>query len=194
MKNILSLLWHLRMLLPLNKTKRPMKKLGEKKVYEGSRISLVIEELEVRGKRVQKEIVKHPGAVVILPISGSGSVYLVRQWRPALAQAILEFPAGTLDSSELPALCAQRELKEEIGGVAREWKALGELFPSPGFCDEVLHAFIASGVTIGEQDLFVDEEMSVEEYSISDLKDLIASGAIADAKTIALFCRAMLLG
>jgi ADP-ribose pyrophosphatase len=171
-----------------------MKKLDEKVIHKGSRICLVVQDLEVRGVTVQKEIVRHPGAVVILPMSDRGTFFLVRQWRPALEKYILELPAGTLDAGEQPAICAERELKEEIGGVATSWEAVGTFVPSPGFCDEVLYGYLAKGVTLGEQNLFADEEMTVEEFSAEQLKALIASGEVGDAKTIALFCRAQVCG
>jgi ADP-ribose pyrophosphatase len=97
--------------------------------------------------------VEHPGAVVILPVDQDGRVILLKQFRPALMQTIYEFPAGTLEPGEPPELCARRELAEEIGKAAARWEDLGLLYSAPGFCDEVQHCYIASGLSDSHGDM-----------------------------------------
>lgn len=138
--------------------------------------------------------IKHPGAVVILPIDESGKIIFARQYRHPIKKWILELPAGTIDSNEEPILCAKRELQEEVHLSAENWADIGILTPTPGFCDEIQYCFVArelsASVLAGDSDEFIEPMPLTKEQ----VQDKIASGEIGDAKTIALFYRSILLG
>src|SRR5206468_5168327 len=95
------------------------------------------------GISFQRHTVVHPGAVAILPLDAKGRVLMIRQFRPATGDWMLEIPAGTLEKGEAPLACAKRELIEEIGFAARKWKRLGAVYTAPGFCTEKIHLFKA---------------------------------------------------
>lgn len=137
-------------------------------------------------------VVRHAGAVVVLPQHDDGRIVLLKQFRYAVEQAILEIPAGTLGEGEDPLECAKRELAEETGFRARDWQALGTLLPTPGFCDEVQHLFFAKGLTAGETNLDEDEILEVVEMQLSDVESAIADSVLSDSKTIATLMRARL--
>lgn len=138
--------------------------------------------------------IEHPGAAVILPQKSDGTLLLVSQYRAALQRVILEFPAGTLEPKEDPLECAKREIVEEVGFAASEWRSLGELFPAPGFCDEKQHLFFASALSPAEMKLDEDEMIEVVEMSAAEVETAIASNLIVDAKSVSLFFRAKLAG
>ena len=161
--------------------------------YRGRILTLVEEHLDwPNGTHSTHAIVRHPGAVVIIPQAADGSLLILRQYRHALGREILEFPAGTLNPGEQPLTCAKRELIEETNFSASEWVALGSVFPAPGFCDEVQHLFLARGLTpqIGKPD--DDEVLAVEKISIDDLERLISSGELMDGKSLAIYARALI--
>jgi ADP-ribose pyrophosphatase len=137
------------------------------------------------GKEATRDVVLHPGAAAIVPISDDGEIYLVRQFRKPIDQMLLEIPAGKLDFiGEDPYTCALRELKEETGLTAKELKKVSSVFSCPGFCNEVLHIYIATGLSVGESCTDEDEFLSVIKYNINDLKKMIYEGSITDSKTI----------
>ena len=146
------------------------------------------------GRRYTHETIEHPGAVVILPIDRNGAVVCVSQYRHSLGQDILELPAGTLEKDEPIVECAQRELAEEIGMVAKEIVSLGILYPAPGFCNEVQHLFLARGLVSKTATPDEDEDISVVPLSVCDFEESIRNGKLNDAKSISLFMRARLLG
>ncbi len=162
-------------------------------VYTGKAFSVSQEEVELpTGSIVKRDIVRHPGAVVILPITDNGQLLLVRQYRHSVGKSILEFPAGTLDPKELPLNCAKRELAEEVGQQAAEWQALGTLFPAPGFCDEKQHLFIARALSPFRLPGDEDEIIEVEALNIEQVESAIISGEMEDGKSISIFMRARL--
>jgi ADP-ribose pyrophosphatase len=136
------------------------------------------------GKHVKREVVVHPGGVGIVPLTDDGKIILVRQYRYPMGEELLEIPAGKLDENETPLECAKRELSEETGCTASELVSLGEIYPSPGFCREVLHLYLALGLKQGEMHLDADELLSVETVSIDKLLDKIMRNELSDAKTI----------
>lgn len=136
------------------------------------------------GSRVmQFKMVDHPGAAAALVVK-DGLVLLVEQYRPAAGRQMLEIPAGTIDRDESPLECAQRELQEETGYRAENWEPLGHLYPTPGYTNEVLHIFAASGLTKGEQHLDVSEDINVRWIPLQQVEEMIDQGEINDAKTI----------
>ena len=164
-------------------------------VYEGKKFSLERRVLEYStGYRTVFEAVRHPGAVVIIPRTSTGELLVVRQYRPALGAAILEFPAGTLEVGESPQACAAREIVEEVGHRAGTMLDLGILFPAPGFCDEKQFLFLATDLTSASAPADEDEIIDVVPLSVVAVKEAIKSGEMNAAKSIAAFYRAELRG
>jgi ADP-ribose pyrophosphatase len=146
------------------------------------------------GRRFFHETIQHPGAVVVLPITADGKIVCVSQYRHSLGREIIELPAGTLEASEDPLVCAGREIQEEIGMAARDWIPLGTLFPAPGFCDEIQHLFVATGLYESRAEPDEDEQISLVVMSVAEIENAILNGVLSDAKSIALFARARLRG
>jgi len=147
-----------------------------------------------QGQRSFHETIHHPGAVVVLPITGDGRIVCVSQYRHSIGRVLIELPAGTLEARELPIACAGREIQEEIGMAAQELLPLGTIFPAPGFCDEVQHLFVATGLYESRAEPDEDENISLVVMSIAEIEQAIVSGLLSDAKSIALFARARLRG
>ncbi|MGF1681547.1 NUDIX hydrolase [Photobacterium minamisatsumaniensis] len=146
------------------------------------------------GRNVEFTTVKHPGAVIIVPVTEQGDLVMVNQFRPAIKDWILEFPAGTLEDSENILDCAKRELAEEVQLRANEWKTLGELFPVPGFCDEVQYLFLAKGLSPCQGELDDDEIIEIVTLSTTEFLAKVASNDIKDAKTLASFLKLQAMG
>jgi ADP-ribose pyrophosphatase len=136
------------------------------------------------GTRAQREVVAHPGAVAIVAIDKDDRVVLVRQWRHAAGRALWELPAGTRDSDEAPARTAERELAEETGLRATQIRPLASAPLTPGYSTEVMHFFLATGLTQGPTDRDVDERMDVDRFDRDAIATLVRQGDL-DVKTIA---------
>ncbi len=161
------------------------KTVSRKPIYHGGIIDVELQEVELpNGKRSKRDIVLHPGASVILPIAENGEVYMVRQFRKPIDKVLLELPAGKLDAGEDPAVCAARELKEETGLKAASLKHIISLHSTPGFSNEVLHLYAATGLVEGESCADEDEFISSERYTVQKLLDMVLNHEITDAKTI----------
>ncbi|MCZ7662047.1 MAG: NUDIX hydrolase [Thermoleophilia bacterium] len=157
---------------------------GSRSTYAGAVVSIRIDRLRRSDNElIEREVVDHPGAVVIAALDARGKVVLVRQYRHAVGRTLLELPAGTLDPGEDPADAAVRELREETGLIAAKWDSLGSFFSSPGFLHEELHAFLARDLTTVGQDLDDDEDIHLVTESLADL--LTTPEVIRDAKTLA---------
>ena len=147
------------------------------------------------GRRVVREIVRHPGAVVVVPILDDGRIVMIRNYRIAVDDRLWELPAGKLEPGEDPAEAARRELDEETGSRAGEIIPLGDFFTSPGFADELIHLYLARQITRHEQRLEPGEDISVEIIMLDEALHMIRTGDIRDGKTIAgllmyaTFCR-----
>lgn len=146
------------------------------------------------GRVADREIVVHPGAVVILGLLDDGRVVMIKNVRFAVGQTLWELPAGTLEVGEDPAACAARELIEETGYEASEIEALCDFYSSPGICTERMYAFVARGLAHVGQDLDDTEQIEVCEVSMEDVERMILSGEIADGKTLATVLRYRMLG
>jgi ADP-ribose pyrophosphatase len=156
-----------------------------KKIYNGYIIDVENHTVELPdGKPAPRDIVRHPGASVVIPVNDNGDVYMVRQFRKPLDKVLLELPAGKLDNNEDPLLCATRELKEETGIVADSIKHIISIHTTPGFCDEVIHMYIATGLKVGEACSDDDEFIESEKVHIDKLIQMIFTREITDAKTI----------
>jgi ADP-ribose pyrophosphatase len=155
-------------------------------IYKGRIVDLRLETVTLPNQvTVTLEMIRHPGAAAIVPVHQDGSVTLVHQYRHAADGYIWEIPAGKLDAGEEPARCAARELKEEVGLEAGELLRLGVIFTAPGFCDERIHLFLARQLRPTTQHLDADEVLSVSRIPLPQALEMIGSGAIQDAKTIA---------
>ncbi len=165
-------------------------------LFESPRITLLREKHIDNSSQVVHEhlSIRHPGAVVVLPINHEGRVLLVRQFRPSVRRILIEAPAGALEGIEPPEIAAQRELQEETGYAAQNLKNMGILYPTPGFCDEVQHLFFATDLIFKPLEADPDEEIDVLPYSISELDEQIRSGALCDGKTLAIVMKARILG
>ena len=131
-----------------------------------------------------KEAILHPGAAVILPIKADGTVVMIRNERFVVGETLLELPAGTIDPGEAPLKTAARELTEETGYVAKKVELLTEFYSSPGICTEKLYAYVATDLTLTQQQLDETEKITVVEYSWKEIKQLIHKGEIKDAKSL----------
>lgn len=136
------------------------------------------------GIETVREVFHHPGGAAVVPVLPDGKVLLVRQFRYPIQQDLLELPAGKIDPGETPESTARRELAEEVGYQARALVKLAEFYTTPGFCTEKLHLYLATDLTPAKEKGDDDEEIVVERFSLSELKTLLHSGRIADAKTI----------
>lgn len=158
--------------------------LGSREVYEGKVVSLRVDEISlVDGRRATREVVEHPGAVVVIALDEEGRVALVRQYRHAVRRYLLELPAGGLEPGESPLESAQRELREEVGVEAASWTQLGSFFSSPGFANEILHVFLAEQLGPAHAEPDDDEDIAVVRYNLEELYE--EPGQIQDAKTLA---------
>ena len=135
------------------------------------------------GSESVREIVEHSGGVAVLPLDGDGNVWCVRQYRYAFGEHLLELPAGKLEDGEDPLDCAVRELSEETGFTAERFTYLGALLPSPGYCKETLHLYLATGLKPGPAHLDPGEFLDVERRSLDELTDMVLRNELTDAKT-----------
>jgi ADP-ribose pyrophosphatase len=163
------------------------RQLDEQTVFSGTVIDVAVGTFETpTGARVQRDIVRHPGAVSVVPIIDD-HVVLVRQYRAAIGDLLLEIPAGKRDvADEAPELCAARELEEEVGLRAGRLELLARFYNSAGFCDEHSYVFLAHDLAPAEAQAHGEEEqhMTVEHISLDDVPAMIADGRLCDAKTI----------
>ncbi len=171
------------------------KTVNSKKLYDGRIIKLYNDEITLpNGKGAFREYVKHPGGICIVPVTENEEVLLVRQFRYPYGELVTEIPAGKRDSAEEdPLEGGKRELREELGVTAENYYFLGEFYPTPGYTDEVIYMYAATGLTFGENDPDDDEFVLEERIHIDDLVELILSGEIADGKTQAAVLKTKLL-
>jgi ADP-ribose diphosphatase len=156
-----------------------------KNIYHGKIITVNIDTVMLpNGITVDLEMVRHPGAAAVVPLKEDGTVILIRQFRHAAGGFIYEIPAGKLHPGEDPKACAARELEEEIGYKAGRLELLSSIFTAPGFTDEVIHIYKATGMTKGRQHLDRDEVLEVVEMPLQEAIDMIRAGTIRDAKTM----------
>lgn len=145
------------------------------------------------GREATRDVVRHPGAVAVVALTDDGRICLVRQYRTALDRVTVEIPAGKLTPGEDPLACAERELLEETGLTAERMAFLTTIATSDGFCDEFIHLYMATGLSIGESAPDDDEFINVDLVEVEELIDAVLDGRIEDAKTVvgALLCDAI---
>ena len=170
------------------------KKLSSEKIFDGRILYIRRDTVELPdGAQSTREVVDHPGGVCVLALDDEGRVLLVRQFRYPYEKVLTEIPAGKLEYGEDPEKAALRELREETGAVPGKFRSLGELYPSPGYCGEIIRLYLAQELTFGETALDEDEFLDVERMPFGELTELVLQGEIRDAKTIAAVLKTKLL-
>ncbi|MDS9470772.1 NUDIX hydrolase [Sporosarcina pasteurii] len=162
------------------------KTIATNSIYEGKIISLQVDDVELPdGNHAKRELVKHPGAVALIPITDEGKIIVVKQYRKAIERAIVEIPAGRIEPNEDPKLTAIRELEEETGYGTHDITYLQSFATSPGFADEIIHLYVAKDLYKIEDPAEGDEDEFIErlEVSIEEAEKMVATGEIYDAKT-----------
>jgi ADP-ribose pyrophosphatase len=165
-------------------------RIGTQRIYTGRVVSLDLDQVRYPdGSTGELEIIRHPGASAIVPFlsdprGGDPQILLIKQYRYAVDGYLYEVPAGRLEPEESPIDCARRELREETGCEAEDVAPLLSLYTTPGFTDELIHLFVATGITRGTRRTEADEFLTVETMSLSRALELIRGGEIRDAKTV----------
>jgi ADP-ribose pyrophosphatase len=160
------------------------KNLSKKTIFNGNIISLNLDEVELpNGNKATREVVKHPGGVCIAALNDKDELLFVRQFRYPYNSILLELPAGKLSPGEDPLECGKRELKEETGVIAEQYISLGQLYPTPGFCNEIIHLYLASKLTYGEMCPDEDEFLEVQSIPLEQAVQMVLDNKIKDAKT-----------
>ncbi len=159
--------------------------ISTREIYRCPRFHLeVLEERGLDGKIRERQVIRHPGAAVILPILPDGRVVLIEQHRTTLGRPQIEAPAGGLEPGEDPLEGAKRELAEETGYRAGQWKFIQRFYPAPGITDECMDLYIASELEEGEPSPDEDEWVEIKTYDDARIKQMLESGEITDAKTL----------
>ncbi|HET7109013.1 MAG TPA: NUDIX hydrolase [Candidatus Acidoferrum sp.] len=160
--------------------------LSSEMIYQGRVFGLRRDQvLEPNGLRATREVITHPGSVVVLPVLPDGRIVMIRQYRHATRQYLWELVAGRKEPGETPKQGAARELLEETGYRAKRFKVFLDVFPTPGFLEENMYLLLAEGLTAGEAQPEEDEKIEVRAYRVNDLKRMIKSGRLRDAKSVA---------
>ena len=151
------------------------KKLSSEKIFDGRILHIRRDTVELPdGAQSTREVVDHPGGVCVLALDDEGRVLLVRQFRYPYEKVLTEIPAGKLEYGEDPEKAALRELREETGAVPGKFRSLGELYPSPGYCGEIIRLYLAQELTFGETALDEDEFLDVERMPFGELTELLS--------------------
>lgn len=159
---------------------------GSEYVYRGKVVTLRIDTIRMPdGHETKREVVEHHGAVAIVPRLDPDTVLLIRQFRQAVGETLLEIPAGTLEPGEEPHACAARELEEEIGYRPGRLRRMFSQYLAPGYSNEVLHAYLGEDLTLSSVNPDADEEIEIVPVLIADVESMILDGRIKDAKSIA---------
>jgi ADP-ribose pyrophosphatase len=160
-------------------------KIKREEIFDGKVLHVVKDTVELpNGASATREVALHIGAVAVIPITENGEAVVERQYRYPHGRIFLEIPAGKLDSKdEIPLEAAKRELREETGATAESFTYLGKMIPSPAVLSEVIHLYLAEGLSFGDVDLDEDEFLEVEKIPLEKLYGMVLSGEIEDAKT-----------
>lgn len=153
--------------------------------YDGSFLKVTRDRVSLPdGAETHREFIRHPGAVVILPVFDDGSVLLERQFRYPLDQVFIEYPAGKIDPGEDPLECAKRELQEETGYTASDWQFVCTIHNAIAYSDEHLDLYLARGLIAGEAQLDAGEFLETFRATVPEMLELVRSGQVTDVKTI----------
>lgn len=160
--------------------------LSSSTIYKGPVFGIRRDEvIEPSGVRTTREVITHPGSVVVLPVLPDGRILMIRQYRHAAHQYLWELVAGRIDAGENPREAAVRELIEETGYRARSFRIFLDVFPTPGFLEERMFILLAEGITAGEAEPEEDEKIISRSFSFKQLEEMIRTGKLRDAKSIA---------
>ncbi len=160
------------------------KRINSEYKFKGKIINLRLDEAMLpNGQTAKREIVEHNGGVCVVPLTDKNEVITVKQFRYPYMEIVKEIPAGKKDIGEEPLECGIRELKEETGCTAEKFVFLGELYPTPGYCGEIIYMYAAVGLSYGDNNPDDDEFLYIEKTPINELIDEIINGTIKDAKT-----------
>ncbi len=176
-------------------SKPPEKVIKSQTIYAGRIVHFRVDTIELPdGRTTIREIVNTPGAVTIIPFTADRQVRMVRQYRSAVGEYLLELPAGTLQPGEPPEEAASRELAEETGDRAAHWRYLTSFYTMPGVCNEIIHLFLATELIPGATNHDLDESIEVVTVPLGRTLEMIETGQIRDAKTIVGLLMAYTLG
>jgi len=156
-----------------------------REIHKGRIISVIEESMKIHGVDRVHDLVIHPGAVAVVAVDDKSNLVLVRQWRRAVQQILLELPAGTLEPGEPVAQCAQRELQEETGFMAKKMTLMGMIHTCPGFCNERIYLFLGQDLEFNPLPADDNEAIDVVHISMDEINSMIDQGTITDSKTIA---------
>ena len=153
--------------------------------FQGHIINLRVDDVVLpNGNAATREVVEHPGGVCVAALTEERELLFVRQFRYPYGEVLLELPAGKLDrGGEDPLEAGKRELREETGAVAGQYRSLGKLYPSPGYCDEIIHLYLATDLTFGDSEPDEDEFLECERIPLDRAVAMVLNNEIADAKT-----------
>ena len=152
--------------------------------FKGKIINLRVDEaLLPNGATATREVVEHNGGICVVPLTEKGEILMVEQYRYPYSEVVLEIPAGKRDGNEEPLEGGKRELKEETGATAENYTFLGELYPTPGYCGEIIYMYLATGLSYGETDPDEDEFLNIKRIPLEKAVEMIMNGEIKDAKT-----------
>ena len=163
------------------------KRVGTTEIYDGKIIHVFVDDIELpNGGPAKREIVAHPGGVSIAALTDENELLFVRQFRYPYKEITLELPAGKLEKGQNPLENGKRELMEETGATGYNYMSLGKIYPTPGYCTEIIHLYCCRVESFGNQHLDEDEFLETERLPFSTLLEQVMSGEITDAKTVAL--------
>ncbi len=152
--------------------------------FKGKIVNMRVDEaLLPNGTVAKREIVEHNGGVCVAPLDNDGNLYFVKQFRYPYMEIITELPAGKLEKGEDPFEAGKRELKEETGAVAKNYVSLGKLYPSPGYCGEIIYMYLATDLKFGEQNPDDDEFLEVYKIPLEKAVEMVMNGELPDSKT-----------
>ncbi len=161
-----------------------MEVISSQKVFQGRALSLRVDQVRANTGTFQMEVLEHTGGVAVVPIDGDDKVLMVRQYRHAVGQELLEIPAGTVKKGEDHVLCAARELQEEVGMKADNLDLIGEFFLAPGYSSELMRVYLATGLTPSSLPQDEDEEIVVEKVPFAEAVRMAIQSELHDAKSI----------
>jgi len=165
--------------------KTPLKKLEHRSVYRGRVLTLEVDRvIEPGGVEVEREVIRHAGAAVVLAVTGERRLVLVRQFRYAVGEFLWEIAAGHIEAGEAPEETARRELTEETGYYPRRLEKLSTFYPSPGFSDEEMHLFLATDLEVRSPCPEEDESIEVKLFTMEEALLMVSRGEICDGKTL----------
>ena len=165
--------------------------LNRQQIFAGRVVDLSVDRVKMpNGRTTELEIIRHPGAAAMVPLTDTGEVLLVRQYRYATSGWLLEVPAGKLDDGEDPDVCAARELEEEVGMNPAELVPLGWIWTTPGFTDEKIWMYLCRGLEPAEQNLQDDEVLTIESRPLAEAIEMVHRGEICDSKSVCALLRA----